>query len=89
VFKIAELNVCCRSKRGKMTLQGPVFYSHLLPLYITAQVVVWEVQYPVEVTGEGEGVEASEVEAAVAAIATGMDEGTIRLLQHPDDDGSN
>ena len=27
--------------------------------------------------------------AAVAAIATGTDEGTIRLKQHPDDDGSN
>jgi hypothetical protein len=41
------------------------------------------------VTGEEEDVEASGVEAAVAAIATGTDEGTIRLQQHPDDDGSN
>jgi hypothetical protein len=72
-----------------MTLQGPVFYSHLLPPYITAQVLVQGVQYPIEVVGEGVGVVASEVEAAAAAMTTGMGEGTIRLLRHPDDDGSN
>jgi len=41
------------------------------------------------VIGEGEDVEASGLEAAVTAIATGTDEGTIRRQQHPDDDGSN
>jgi hypothetical protein len=51
-------------------------------------VSVWGVQYPIEEIGEGD-VEGSGVEAAVVAIATGTDEGTIRLLQHSDDDGSN
>jgi hypothetical protein len=52
-------------------------------------VLVWGIQYPIEENGEEEGVEASGVEAVVAAIATGMEEGTTRLLQHSDDDGSN
>jgi hypothetical protein len=51
-------------------------------------VLVWGVQYPIEESGD-EDVEASGVEAVVAAIATGTDGGTIRLLQHSDDDGSN
>jgi len=72
-----------------MTLQGPVFYCHLPPLSKLFINITAQAQYPVEVTGEGEGVEASGVAVAVAVIATGMDEGTIRPLQHPDDDGSN
>lgn len=72
-----------------MILQGPVFYSHLLPLYLTARAVVQGARYQIEATGGEGGVEAIEVEATVAAITTGMDEGTIRPLQHPDDDGSN
>jgi hypothetical protein len=68
-----------------MTHQGLVCYCHLRPLNkLFSNITAWVL---IEVTGEGEGVEASGVEAAVAAIAIGMDEGTIRLLQRPDDDG--